>query len=245
MTFLNGSMIAGVCLAVLVAFAPAALADSPEMAAEEDARLYTFLEIEQFEYRIGSEDTLSWEAQGWIGGDYNKVWLKTQGDHAIDKETKNAEVQLLYSRAITAFWDLQIGGRYDMRPDPSRGYAVLGIEGLAPYFFEVDAAAFVSNRGDASARVEARYDLLLTQRLIVRPSVELNFAAQEVKELDIGSGLSEVELGLRVRYEIVREAAPYVGVSWERKAGRTADFARRKGEEVGDLTFVTGVRFWF
>jgi|SRR5579884_2341371 len=245
MTFLNGSMITGVCLAVLIAFAPAALADSPEMAAEEDSRLYTFLEVEQFEYRIGSEDTLSWEAQGWFGGDYNKVWLKTRGDHAIDAETKNAEVQLLYSRAIAAFWDLQIGGRYDMRPDPSRGYAVLGIEGLAPYFFEVDAAAFVSNKGDASARVEARYDLLLTQRLIVRPSVELNFAAQEVKELDIGSGLSGVELGLRVRYEIVREAAPYIGVSWERKAGRTADFARRKGEEVDDLTFVTGVRFWF
>ncbi|TAK02414.1 MAG: copper resistance protein B, partial [Candidatus Manganitrophaceae bacterium] len=186
MTFLNGSMTTGVCLAVLIAFAPAALADSPEMAAEEDSRLYTFLEIEQFEYRIGEEDKLSWEAQGWIGGDYNKIWLKTQGDHTIDKETKSAELQLLYSRTIAAFWDLQIGGRYDVRPDPSRGYAVLGIEGLAPYFFEVDAAAFVSNKGDASARVEARYDLLLTQRLIVRPSVELNFAAQEVKELDIG-----------------------------------------------------------
>jgi copper resistance protein B len=246
MTFLRGYLFAGVCLIVLFVFTATALAQSPEMMATEEPQRNTFLEIGQLEYRIGDdEDTFNWEAQGWIGGDYNKAWLKSQGDNIIDGETKNAEIQLLYSRAIAAFWDLQIGGRYDVKPDPSRGYAVLGIEGLAPYFFEVDAVAFVSNKGDASARLEAKYELLLTQRLMIRPSVELNFAAQEVKELDIGPGLSEVELGLRVRYEIVREAAPYIGVSLERKAGRTADFARRNGEDVDDLTFVTGIRFWF
>ncbi len=224
-----------------------ALIGRPDLAraAEEESHVLTFIEAEQLEYRAGRQDTFSWEVQGWVGGDYHKIWVKTQGDDLIDGPITNAEVQLLYSQAITAFWDLQLGARYDVKPNPSRDYAVLGIQGLAPYFFEVDAAAFVSNKGDASARLEAEYELLVTQRLIAKPSAELNFAVQDVEELGIGSGLSEVELGLRLRYEIVREIAPYIGVSWERKIGPTADVARRAGADVGDLTFVSGVRFWF
>lgn len=234
-------------LAAVLLFVAIALAGRWDpTAAAEGAGLLTFLEADQFEYRLSSgEDTFSWEAQGWIGGDYDKVWFKTRGDDVVNGAMERAEMQLLYSRTIAAFWDLQVGARYDVKPNPSRDYAVLGIQGLAPYFFEVDAAAFVSNKGDASARLEAEYELLLTQRLIAKPSAELNFAVQDVEELGIGSGLSEAELGLRVRYEIVREIAPYLGVSWERKIGPTADIARRAGADVDDLTFVTGVRFWF
>jgi copper resistance protein B len=154
-------------------------------------------------------------------------------------------MQLLYSRAVSAFWDLQIGGRYDVKPDPSRGYAVVGVQGLAPYFFDVDAAAFLSDQGDVSARIEAEYEWLLTQRLIAKPLVELNVAVQDVPDLGIGSGLSDVELGLRLRYEIVREVAPYVGISWERKVGSTADLARRGGTDVGGAAVVAGIRLWF
>jgi copper resistance protein B len=232
-------------LAVLLLLAAIALAGRSAPAAEGSG-LLTFLEVDQFEYGVSSgEDTFSWEAQGWIGGDYDKVWFKTQGDDVVDGAMERAEMQLLYSRAIAAFWDLQVGARYDVKPNPSRDYAVLGIQGLAPYFFEVGAAAFVSNKGDASARLEAEYELLLTQRLIAKPSAELNVAVQDVEELGIGSGLSEAELGLRLRYEIVREIAPYFGVSWERKIGPTADIARRAGADVDELAFVTGVRFWF
>ena len=234
------------CAAALL-LAATALIGRPDLApaAEEESSILKFIEADQLEYRAGREDTFSWEAQGWIGGDYDKLWIKTQGDDVIDGPVTDAEVQLLYSRTITAFWDLQIGARYDARPDPSRGLAVLGIQGLAPYFFEVDAAAFVSDEGDVSARLEAEYELLLTQRLIAKSSVELNVALQEVEELGIGSGLSEVELGLRLRYEIVREIAPYIGLSWERKVGPTANFARRRGEDVSDVAFVAGVRFWY
>lgn len=216
-----------------------------EMAMEE-FRIATFFEAEELEYRAGrGTDTVNWEVQGWIGGDYDKVWFKTEGDRVIDGSLQDAELQLLYSRMVTAFWDLQIGGRFDSKPEPSRGFAVIGLQGLAPYFFEIDAAAFVSDEGDVSARFEAEYDLLLTQRLILKPSIELNFAAREVEELGIGSGLSGLEAGLRLRYEVAREWAPYVGLVWERQVGRTADFARGAGEDAGALRWVSGLRVWF
>lgn len=232
--------------ALLLATTTLALQPDLARAAEEESQILTFIEADQFEYRAANEDdTLSWEAQGWIGGDYHKAWFKTQGDDLVDGPVQSTEIQLLYSRTVSAFWDVQLGARYDRNPDPARGYAVVGIQGLAPYFFEIDGAAFLSQEGDASARLEAEYELLLTQRLIAKPSAELNFAVQDVEELGIGSGLSEAELGLRLRYEIVREIAPYIGVVWERKVGPTADVARREGADVSDLAFVTGVRFWF
>lgn len=218
----------------------------PTSAAEMDTEIFTFFQAEQLEYRLtDGKDQLKWDAQGWIGEDYNKLWIKTEGEKVFGGSLEEAEVQLLYSRIIHPFWDLQIGGRYDVRPQPQRGFGVIGVQGLAPYFFEVDAAAFVSHEGDLSARLKGEYEILLTQQLILQPSVELNLAAQQVEKLGIGSGLTDVELGLRLRYEIVREFAPYVGVSWERKVGKTADFAREEGEEVDSLAFVTGIRFWF
>jgi copper resistance protein B len=245
MTRVNAVILGGSRLAAVLVLAATGWI-GPDAAAADEAPLVTFIEADQFEYRVRpGDDAYGWEGQGWIGGDYDKLWFKTQGDGIIDGAVERAEMQALYSRTVSAFWDVQLGARYDRNPDPARGYAVLGIEGLAPYFFAIDVAAFVSNKGDASARLEAEYELLLTQRLIAKPSAELNFAVQEVEELGIGSGLSEAELGLRLRYEILREIAPYIGVSWEGKVGPTAEVARRAGADVSDLTFVTGIRFWF
>lgn len=202
---------------------------------------------DRLEYQSNEGDSLLlWDGQGWIGGDINKFWVKTEGEYKLDSDSfEEAEFQALYSRAVSPYFDVQAGIRHDFNPDPSRSFAVLGIQGLAPYWFEVDAAAFLSDDGDLSARIEAEYELNLTQRLILQPRAELNFAAQDVPELDIGSGLSTAEAGLRLRYEIVREVAPYVGVSWKRSFGDTADFARAKGEDVGAVSFVTGLRLWF
>ena len=158
---------------------------------------------------------------------------------------EKGEIQLLYSRRLSDFFDAQAGVRYDFAPDPERGFGVFALQGLAPYWFEVDASAFVSNEGELSARFEAEYDLLITQKLILQPTAEVNIAAQSVRERGIGSGINDVELGLRLRYEIERKFAPYVGTSWERKIGQTADYARNEGEDVDNLSFVTGVRFSF
>ncbi len=199
------------------------------------------------EYRVATEgsDTLSWDVRGWIGGDYRRLWFKAQGDDRSDGPVGNNEVQLRYSRLVDPFWELAVGARYDIEPDPSRAYAVFALHGLAPYLYEVDTDLFVSQEGDVSARLEVEYPILLTQRLIVQPSVELDFAVQEVEDLRIGPGLSQVELGVRLRYEIARELAPYVGFVWERKIGRTADLARGAGEPFDTPAFVAGLRFWF
>ena len=135
--------------------------------------------------------------------------------------------------------------RHDIRPQPQRSYAAIGIEGLAPYWFEVEAQAFLSDRGDAHLRIEGSYDQRITQRLILQPAAELNVAAQDVPELGIGAGLSDVELGLRLRYELAREFAPYVGINWERRVGDSARFARAAGEGASTTSLVMGLRFWF
>ena len=206
-----------------------------------------YFEGERLEFRTGEGDpAFLWDAQGWFGGDKHKIWAKTEGEYLFDdSEFEEAEVQLLYSRAVSPFFDAQVGIRHDINPDPSRTYAVIGLQGLTPYLFEVDAAAFISDKGDVSARIEAEYELLLTQRLILQPRTELNIEAQDVPELRLGSGLSTVDLGLRLRYEIKREFAPYIGISWEKSLGDTADFARAEGEDPSSVSFVAGVRMWF
>lgn len=186
-----------------------------------------------------------WDGEAWYGGDINRLVLKSEGEGSGAEGLELAEVQALYSRAIARYTDLQVGVRQDLEPRPRRTYATVGFETLFPYWFEVEGAAFVSDRGDLSARLEGTYDLRLTQRLILQPQAEVRFSAQETPELHIGSGLTHAELGLRLRYEIRREFAPYVGVSWERAFGRTADFARDEGEDVESTTFVVGLRAWF
>lgn len=218
----------------------------PQAMAAEESPLFYFFQAEEFEYRLtDGEHSFNWDAQGWVGGDDNKFWVKTEGEVLFEDGVEEAEIQALYSRRISDFFDAQVGVRYDFDPDPERAFGVFGVQGLAPHFFEIDAAGFVSEDGDVSARVEAEYDVLITQQLVLQPSLELNFAAQEVEALGIGSGVNDVELGLRLRYEVEREFAPYVGMNWRRDIGRTADFTRNEGESVDDLSFVTGIRFWF
>ena len=219
---------------------------APARADVMDTMVSTFFEVERLEYRANDgRNSVNWEAQGWAGTDVNKLWFKTEGGRFSNGSYEEAEVQLLYSRMITDFFDAQAGLRYDIKPEPRRGFFVLGLQGLAKQFFEVDTALFVSDDGDVSARFEAEYELLLTQKLIAQASLETNVAAQKVRRLDIGSGFNDIEVGLRLRYEIVREFAPYIGVHWERKLGRTADFAREEGEDIDTLAFVAGIRFWF
>lgn len=191
------------------------------------------------------DDAYSWEGEAWYGGDLNRLVLKSEGEGAFGGDLHGAEVQALYSRAIGPYFDLQAGLRHDFEPGPSRTYAVLGFEGLAPYWFELEGAAFLSEKGDLSARLEGAYDLRLTQKLILEPRAELGLSVQDVPELGVGSGLTEAELGLRLRYELRREFGPYLGVVYERKLGETADLARADGEEVEDTRFVLGVRAWF
>ncbi len=216
------------------------------IAMEEHESGYVFFQAEQFEYRAhDGRDSLKWDAQGWYGGDYDKLWLKTEGEKTLNGKLDDAEVQMLLSHMVTDFFDVQAGIRFDPEPDPARGYAVLGVQGLAPYYFETGAALFLSNEGEVSARFTAEYELLLTQRLILQPSFEANLAAQDVEEHGIGAGVTDIELGLRLRYEIRREFAPYIGVNWERKLGQTADIARRAGEDDEAPSLVAGLRFWF
>ncbi|MCA1240810.1 copper resistance protein B [Stappia stellulata] len=225
-------------LPALFLFAPVASA--------EPGQLFTFFQAEQFEYRANDGGgSFNWDAQGWIGTDDHKAWLKTEGEKPTDGRLEKGEFQLLYSRRISNFFDAQVGVRYDIEPGPERGFGVFSLQGLAPYWFEVGASAFVSNEGEVSARFEAEYDLLITQKLILQPTAEVNLAVQSVRERGIGSGINDVELGLRLRYEIERRFAPYIGISWERKLGETADFARDEGEEIDNLSFVTGIRFSF
>ena len=198
------------------------------------------------EYRVQKGgDAYRWDGEGWFGGDIDRFVVKTEGEGAVRGGLESGEVQALYSRAIDPWFNLQAGVRHDFKPGPARTYATIGFEGIAPYWFEVEGALFLSDKGDVLGRLEGYYDQRITQHLILQPRVELNFAAQEVSANGIGSGLSDAELGLRLRYEIKREFAPYIGVSWERKVGATADLARAAGERVQATSLVMGIRAWF
>ncbi|MET3667479.1 copper resistance protein B [Caulobacter sp. 1776] len=196
------------------------------------------------EYRAQSGgDGYHWDGEAWFGGDFNRLVIKSEGEgdrHGVE----TGEIQALYSRPVGVYTDLQVGLRQDVEPK-SRTYATVGFETLLPYWIEASGAVFVSNKGDVLARAEGAIDWRLTQRLILQPRTELNFAAQEVPATATGSGLSNGELGLRLRYEIRRTFAPYVGVSWSRRFGRTADFARLRGDDVSETSFVLGLRAWF
>ncbi|KQX24136.1 MULTISPECIES: copper resistance protein B [unclassified Sphingomonas] len=200
--------------------------------------------LAEYQARKGG-DGFRWDGEAWLGGDINRLVLKSEGEGGFRGGVDSAEIQTLYSRAINPYWNVQAGVRHDFQPNPSRTYATIGIEGLAPYWFEVEGALFLSDKGDVLARAEGYYDQRITQRLILQPRVELNFAAQDVPENRIGSGLSNAELGLRLRYEIRREFAPYVGISYERKVGDTARYARADGEGTRSTSFVLGIRTWF
>jgi copper resistance protein B len=217
----------------------------------DDSKIHSFVLVDQLEFWSSDEqDALRWDVLSWVGGDYNRLWVKTEGEDLTGGAGGELELfDVQYGRLIAPFWDLLTGVGYQRiwgpGSDPDRFYAVVGLQGLAPQWFEVDANLRLSEDGDLSADLEAEYDLLLTQRLILQPRFETSVALQEVEEFGVGEGFNSVRLGARLRYEIRREIAPYIGVTWNRKLGDTADLARDEGEDVEDFSLVAGIRLWF
>ena len=227
-------------IALLLGF----IALSPVVYAHDGAPLFHAfrLELDAGENR-DNESISSWNLDGWVGGDDNKLWLKSEGAVA-GHNTQTSENWAMYSRNVATFWDAQAGVRYDNRPE-STSYFVAGVTGLAPYHFETEAHFFASEDGDVSFRLREENDFLLTQKIILQPYLEFNVFAQDVKDLDMGSGLSDASAGLQLRYEITRKFAPYIEVSYESLFGETADIADAKGEHTSDSTITAGIRFMF
>jgi len=210
-----------------------------------DAGKFGKLLIDQLEWVDGADaNATAVDAQAYFGGDVNKLWLKADGERT-GGHLRDMRTEVLWDRAASAFWDAQLGLRHDFGEGPNRTWAAFGVQGLAPYWLHIEAAAYVGQSGRSAARLEAEYDLLLTQRLIFTPDLELNAYGRNDPARRIGSGLSNLELGLRLRYEITRQCAPYIGVDWNRRLGKTADIVRADGLAPFDRAVVAGVRIWF
>ncbi len=202
--------------------------------------------IDRLETRIqNGRNGYALDAEAWYGGDIDKLWLKAEAHGELGERFKGAELQALWSRAITPFFDLQSGVRYDAKLGPDRAHLVLGMQGLAPYWIEIDAVAVLSDKGDVTARIEAEHDMRITQRLILQPRGEFGFALQDIPRQLIGGGLSEASLGARLRYQVTPLLAPYVGVEYERAFGNTRQYRRLAEERLGGFRLVAGVRTWF
>lgn len=216
------------------------------MMAENGAQTIAFISFNLAEYQARKgRDGYRWDGEAWYGGDINRLTVKSEGEGVFGEGVEEVETQLLYSRAVGPYFNAQAGIRQDFGPGPDRTYATIGFEGLAPYWFEVEGALFLSTKGDLLGRIEGYYDQRIAQKLILQPMAEFNLSAQDIPESGIGSGLSDVELGLRLRYEIIKELAPYVGVEWSRKVGDTARFAHAAGDDESKVSLVAGVRVWF
>jgi copper resistance protein B len=256
------------------------MADTMQM---DDTTRFGKVMIDQLEWRDGDtgEGRGAWDVQGYYGGDYNKLWVKSEGNYVSRGDNvsgntgggagagagavagtgtgtgtgtgsgvgsgagiRDANVEILWNRVISAWWNLQAGGRQDFGPGQSRTWAAVGVQGLAPQWFETEATVYASDEGRTSARLKAQYDLLLTQRLVLQPFAEANLYGRSDPEHQIGSGLSDLEVSVRLRYEIRREFAPYIGLVWLRRFGGAADLARSAGGEASDLELAAGLRVW-
>lgn len=210
--------------------------------AESGGMAFSRIYAEQAEVTVRG---YQWEGEAWFGGDIDRLTLKTEGEGGYEQGIQKAEVQALWSHALDPFLNLQAGVRQDVGTGPRRSYAVLGVEGIAPYWITLEGALFLSDLGDLTARAEFSHDVRLTNRWILQPKVEIALSAQDVPEQSIGGGLSEVDAGLRLGYAIAPRLIPYIGFSWERAVGRTARYARSFGDDVESSRFLMGVRFWF
>ena len=234
-----------ISLLVLTAWITAVIVTGMAHASMEDNPLLGKFMLNRLELREATGDNpVVWDAQAWLGKDLNKLWIKSEGQYA-NSDTEEAELQLLYNRAVAPYWDAQVGWRADMQPSPQRDWLVLGMHGLAPYFFEVDTAAFIGENGRTGLRLNAEYELLFTQQIVLSPELEANLFGQNDRDTGTGSGLSDLEIGLRLRYEITREFVPYIGVNGWKKFGNSADFARAQGEHSDDIQWIIGVRAWY
>ena len=210
-----------------------------------DRALNYFVLFDQLEWQSVAGGTgINLDSKGWVGGDRDRFWFRAEGD-GEDGRVGEAEGHVLYGRQFSRWWDVVAGVRQDVRPGPSRTWAAIGIQGLAPYWFEVELTGYVGAEGRTGFRGEIEYELLLTNRLVLQPLVEIELSGKSDPERGIGAGLSTTDAGFRLRYEFRREFAPYIGVIWNNKFGGTADLAEAAGEEAGGARFVTGLRLWF
>lgn len=210
----------------------------------DDNPLLAKVMLNEIQTALHENKPSSLRAQAWLGKDLDKFWLKTQGEYQ-NSDDKELEVQALYSRAISPYWDAQIGAKVDMRPSHSRHWAVFGLQGLAPYYFEIDTALFIGEEGRSALRLSAEHDMLITQKLILTPEIKTNLYGKNDAEMGIGAGFSDINMSLKLRYELIREFAPYIAIEWQKKFGNTAKYARAKGESSHDTILAIGFRAWF
>ncbi len=223
----------------------AAVYNAPGGHRVHDHGINSLLLINQLEWQGGEGDgALNWDIKGWVGGDIDRLWLRSEGERSAGR-TESAEAQALWGHAISPWWDVVGGVRQDFKPGDGQTWAAFGAQGMALYNFEAEATVFVGESGRTAARLEGDYDFLLTNRLILQPTAELNLYGRNDPQRGVGSGLSDSELGLRLRYEVRREFAPYVGVTWHRSYGQTAQYARDDSEDTNQVRWVVGMRLWF
>ena len=217
----------------------AQMADAMQM---HDDAAFGMFKLDQFEHPFG-DGRLAWEGDAWYGRDFDKLWLRAEGERGDGRGASRTE--LFWDHAFAAFWDWQLGVRHDSGDGSARNWAAFGVQGTAPYWFDLEATFYVGERGRSAARLRAEYELLFTQRLVLQAESEANLYGRSDAERDVGSGLSDLTAGLRLRYEIRREFAPYVGVEWSRRFGAAAAFAHAAGDDASDTRLVAGIRFWF
>lgn len=237
------TLIMASCISLAAAMPALAEDMAHDMQKEHGGQIFHAFRLEADTGINRGESVSSWDLDGWVGTDENKLWLKSEGEYS-EGEMEEAELWALYSRNISTFWDAQAGIRYDFEPE-STAYLTLGINGLAPYFFETEAHVFVSEHGDVTARLRQENDVLLTQKLILQPYAEINLSAQDVPEQEIGAGISDGKIGLQTRYEFTRKFAPYIDVHYGRKFGETASIAKSDGEDKDELVGAIGLRLLF
>lgn len=224
---------------ILIATSLASLLATSSFSAAGGDIFRTSLNVDQLEYQDSKEKAITWDAFVFAGYDINKVYLYSEGEKPRDEKV-SSETQLLYSRAITPYWDIQTGLEYDKTPEDSKTWGVIGFQGLAPYFFETKTSLLFSNDGNIGLKISAEYEALITQKLILSPSIALSAYSKSDDEMEIGKGLSNLTVGTRLRYEIKREFAPYIGVEWSKNFGKTAEYT-----PLDESYFTVGLKFWF
>jgi copper resistance protein B len=212
--------------------------------ATHDRRVNVFVLLDQFEWQGGENGGVSIDNKNWIGGDVHRLWLRGEGESSAGRP-ENAQIHAMYGRSVARWWDLVVGMRQDFRPGDPQAWLAVGVQGLAPQWFEVEVTGYLGQSGRTHLRLEVEYELLFTNRLILQPLIEAEIYGKDDPERGIGAGLSAFDAGLRLRYEIRREFAPYVGITWHRAMFGTADYARADGVDVGRARLVVGARTWF
>ncbi len=227
--------------------------DWPSPVNDREHRLFTLVDVLEYRPRTsgdGSNSDYRWDIEGWYGGDYNRLWFKSEGQQdTAFKADYDVDFQLLYGRFLWKHYDIQVGGRMETQSfrggNVARGMGVIGLQGIVPYNYEFESALFIDQSGAVSARLSYTKDFLLTQRLVLQGRFQTNLAIQRVEEFTTGSGLNNLEFGARLRYEIRREFAPYIGLSFDRSFGETATLVRQQGGDPSQIRFAVGVRMWF